>query len=118
MRAIRIHEYGDTSVLRCEDVREPALLPDDVLVRVHAAGINPADYQFRRGDFRTVAPLPMPAILGWDVAGTVERLGPQATGFQVGEPVFAMCEMGRDGAYAEFVAIERRTWRPHRSRCS
>jgi NADPH:quinone reductase-like Zn-dependent oxidoreductase len=47
----------------------------------------------------------MPAILGWDVAGTVERLGSQATGFQVGEPVFAMCEMGRNGAYAEFVAL-------------
>ena len=105
MRAIRIHEYGDTSVLRCEEVREPALLPDDVLVRVHAAGVNPADCQFRRGDYRTVAPLPMPAILGWDVAGTVERFGPQAIGLQVGELVFAMCEMGRDGAYAEFVAI-------------
>jgi NADPH:quinone reductase-like Zn-dependent oxidoreductase len=81
------------------------LLPDDVLVRVHAAGVNPADCQFRRGDYRAVAPLPMPAILGWDVAGTVERLGPQATGLQIGEPVFAMCEMGRDGAYAEFVAV-------------
>ena len=106
MRAIRIHEYGDRSVLCSEDVPEPTLLPDDVLIRVHAAGVNPADCQFRRGDYRAVAPLPMPAILGWDVAGTIERLGPEATGFQVGEPVFAMCQMGRDGAYAQFVAVQ------------
>jgi NADPH:quinone reductase-like Zn-dependent oxidoreductase len=105
MRAIRIHEYGDASVLRCEDVPEPALAPDDVLIRVHAAAVNPADCQFRRGDYRSIAPLPMPAILGWDVSGTVERLGLQATGFRLREPVFAMCEMGRDGAYAEFVAV-------------
>jgi NADPH:quinone reductase-like Zn-dependent oxidoreductase len=105
MRAIRIHEYGDASVLRCEDAREPALLPNDVLIRVHAAAVNPADCQFRRGDYRTIAPLAMPAILGWDVSGTVERLGLEVTGFRIGEPVFAMCEMGRDGAYAEFVAV-------------
>src|SRR5512144_959099 len=105
MRAIRIHDYGDLSVLRCENAPEPAVLDDDVLIRVRAAGINPADCQFRRGDYREVAPLPLPAILGWDVAGTVERLGPRASGFRVGDAVFAMCQMGRDGAYAEFVAV-------------
>ena len=105
MQSIRIHDYGDTSVLRREDVPLPTAQQDDMLIRVHAAGVNPADCQFRRGDYRSIAPLPMPAILGWDVAGTVEHLGSQATGFQVGDPVFAMCEMGRDGAYAEFVAI-------------
>jgi NADPH:quinone reductase-like Zn-dependent oxidoreductase len=109
MRAIRINDYGDTSVLRCENVPEPTLLDSDVLVRVRAASVNPADCQFRRGDYRAIAPLPMPAILGWDVAGTIERLGPQATGgLSVGDPVFAMCEMGRDGTYAEFVAVQEK----------
>jgi NADPH:quinone reductase-like Zn-dependent oxidoreductase len=106
MRAIRIHDYGDTSVLRCESIPEPTLLDGDVLIRVQAAGVNPADCQFRRGDYRAIAPLPMPAILGWDVAGTIEHLAPQATGLSVGDPVFAMCEMGRDGTYAEFVAVQ------------
>lgn len=105
MKAIRIHGYGDRSVLRGENAPEPSLLPHDVLVRVRAAGVNPADWQFRRGDFQAVAPLRFPAILGWDVAGTVARAGPEARGFVPGEAVFAMCDMGRDGAYAEFVAV-------------
>ena len=52
------------------------LQPDDLLVRVTAAGINPADCQFRRGDYQAFSPLQFPAILGWDVAGVVERVGP------------------------------------------
>jgi NADPH:quinone reductase-like Zn-dependent oxidoreductase len=105
MQAIRIHGYGDSSVLRCEEAPEPVLRQDDVLVRVHAAGINPADCQFRRGDYAAFAPLRFPAILGWDVAGWVERVGPESRGFSVGDAVFAMCDMSRDGAYAESVAI-------------
>jgi len=106
MQAIRIHDYGDPGVLRCENAPEPTLLPRDVLIRVHGAGVNPADCQFRRGDYRAIAPLPMPAILGWDVAGTVAEVGPEAQGFRIGDPVFALCQMGRDGAYAEFVAVQ------------
>src|SRR4051794_31595670 len=100
MKAIRIGDYGDRSVLRCEEAPEPELLPDDVLVRVHAAGVNPADCQFRRGDYRAFAPLQMPAILGWDVAGTVDRVGPDVRGFAQGDAVYAMCDMTRPGAYA------------------
>jgi NADPH:quinone reductase-like Zn-dependent oxidoreductase len=106
MQAIRIHDYGGTSVLRREDAPLPTVRQDDMLIRVQAAGVNPADCQFRRGDYRSAAPLAMPAILGWDVAGTIDRAGPRTTGFSVGDPVFAMCEMGRDGAYAEFVAVQ------------
>ena len=106
MKAIRIHHYGDRSVLRCEDAPEPALHPGDVLIRVHAAGVNPADWQFRRGDFQAFAPMQFPAILGWDVAGIVERVGASARGFRPGDRVYAMCDMGRDGAYAEFIAVQ------------
>jgi len=106
MKAVRIHGYGDRATLRCENAPEPALRPQDALVRVHAAGVNPADCQFRRGDYRDVAPLRFPAILGWDVAGTVERLGAEAVGFQPGDPVYALCDMSRDGAYAERVAVQ------------
>lgn len=112
MKAIRIHEYGDRSVLRYEDAPVPAVQERDVLVRVRAAGVNPADWQFRRGDYRQYAPLRFPAILGWDVSGTVERLGVEATGFQPGEAVYAMCDMMRDGAYAEFVAVDCRHLAP------
>lgn len=105
MKAVRIQDYGDRSVLRCENAPEPVLHSGDVLVRVHTAAVNPADWQFRRGDFRQFVPLEFPAILGWDVAGTVERLGPDATGFRVGDPVYAMCDMSRPGAYAELIAV-------------
>lgn len=106
MKAARIHDYGDRSMLRCENTPEPALKPRDVLVRVQAAGVNPADWQFRRGDFRQFAPLAFPAILGWDVSGTVAGLGTDATGFSIGDRVCAMCDMTRDGAYAEYVAVD------------
>lgn len=105
MKAVRIHDYGDRTVLRCENTPEPALQATDVLVRVHTAAVNPADCQFRRGDYRQFAPLRFPAILGWDVAGTVDRLGTEATGFRIGDPVYAMGDMTRDGAYAEYVAV-------------
>jgi NADPH:quinone reductase-like Zn-dependent oxidoreductase len=104
MKAIRIHEYGDSGVLRIEDAPVPGIEPDDVLIKIHAAGVNPADYQFRRGDFKAFAPLAMPAILGWDVSGIVERIGRSVDRFKVGECVFAMTRMNRDGAYAEFMA--------------
>jgi len=71
MQAIRIHQYGDRSILRCEEAPEPVLRAHDVLIRVHAAAVNPADCQFRRGDYAAFAPLRFPAILGWDVAGWV-----------------------------------------------
>ena len=104
MKAVRIHEYGDSEVLRVEDAPMPEIGADDVLVKVHAAGINPADCQYRRGDFKAFAPLALPAILGWDVSGIVERIGRSVQRFKVGERVFAMTRMNRDGAYAEFVA--------------
>src|SRR3954447_18537039 len=106
MKAAQIHRYGDRSELLVEQTSEPVLRSDDVLLRVVAAAINPADCQFRRGDYQAFAPLQFPAILGWDVAGTVERIGPDAKGFVVGDNVFAMCDMSRPGAYAEFVAVK------------
>ncbi len=76
MKAVRIHDYGDRSVLRCENAPEPTLQSGDLRIHVHTAAVNPADWQFRRGDYRQFAPLRFPAILGWDVAGTVESVGP------------------------------------------
>ena len=75
MKAMRYHAYGAADVLRCEDAPPPALLDSDLLIKVHAAGVNPADAQFRRGDYREIAPLPLPFIPGWDVAGTVVAVG-------------------------------------------
>jgi len=105
MKAVRIHEYGDASALRYEDAPMPAIAADEVLVEVHAAAINPADCQFRQGLYKDFAPRPMPFILGWDVAGVVHSTGAQAGRWKQGDRVFAMADMSRNGAYAQFVAI-------------
>jgi len=105
MKAVRFHRYGDPSVLRCEEAPIPAVSVDDVLIRVHAAGINPADTQFRRGDYQAFVPLELPFIPGWDVAGTVAAVGAGVTRWHAGETVFAMADMARIGACAEFIAV-------------
>ncbi|HZR38422.1 MAG TPA: NADP-dependent oxidoreductase [Nevskia sp.] len=104
MRAIRFHQYGGAEVLRCEDAPVPQPGPDELLLKVHAAGVNPADWQFRNGWYKDFAPRRLPFIPGWDVAGTVQAAGPLA-GFAPGDPVFAMADMARDGAYAEYMVL-------------
>src|SRR5438128_1742844 len=88
MKAVRIHSYGDASVLSYEDAPMPEMGLDDILVKIHAAGINPIDWKKREGygDFLASH---NPAILGWDVSGTVEQIGPMVTRFKKGDLVFS-----------------------------
>ena len=102
MKAVRFHGYGDAAVLRHEAAPMPVPNDGEVLIKVHAAGINPADVQFRRGDYQAFVPLALPFIPGWDVAGSVVA---PAGGFGAGDAVFAMADMGRNGAYAEYIAV-------------
>lgn len=103
MKVVRIHSYGGPEVLVYEEVALPRAAAGEVLLRVHAAGVNPADWKTRRGPARPGAVLPM--ILGWDVSGTVEALGPGVTEFQEGDAVYGMIRFPQAGAtYAEYVA--------------
>jgi NADPH:quinone reductase-like Zn-dependent oxidoreductase len=104
VKAVRFHAYGDVGVLRCEQAPLPTTLEGDLLIQVHAAGVNPADTQFRRGDYQAFVPLPLPFIAGWDVAGSVVT-APAGSRFQPGDFVFAFADMRRPGAYAEFIAV-------------
>lgn len=105
MKAIRIHEYGGPEVLRYEDAPKPTPAEGDVLVRVHAAGINPVDWKVRQGYLREKIPYPLPFIPGWDLSGVVEEIGPGATGFAVGDEVYSRPDIARDGTYAEYIAV-------------
>jgi NADPH:quinone reductase-like Zn-dependent oxidoreductase len=105
MKAVRFHEYGDVSVLRYENAPLPEVQVDDILIQVHSAGVNPADCQFRQGYYKDFAPRPLPFILGWDVAGTVASVGKQVQRLRPGDAVFAMADMSRNGAYAEYIAV-------------
>ncbi len=99
MKAIRIHKYGGPEVLTYEDAPRPEHGEDDVLIRVHAAGVNPADWQIRSGK-RGVLEEPFSMTLGFDVSGVVEATGSNVRHFEVGDAVYGMLP----GAYAEYVA--------------
>ncbi|WP_420348201.1 NADP-dependent oxidoreductase [Pelagibius sp.] len=101
MKAVRIHSYGEPEVLRFEEAPDPTPGPDEVVVDVHAAGINPLDWKIRSGALAGLMPLPLPAILGWDIAGIVAAVGAAVTNFRPGDAVFGMIPIGRPGAYAE-----------------
>lgn len=105
MKAIRIHAYGGPEVLSYEEAPEPRVGPDDILVQVHAAGVNPMDTKMRSGQWQGSSPRALPMILGWDVSGVVLDRGRQVTRFGVGDEVYGRPDFARDGCYAERVAV-------------
>jgi NADPH:quinone reductase-like Zn-dependent oxidoreductase len=110
MKAIRYHQYGPPDVLRLEDVAMPAVGDGEVLVRVRAASVNPLDWHFMRGApylVRMMAglsrPKPSQSVLGADMAGSVEAVGQNVTGFSPGDEVFGGLE--ERGTLAEYVSV-------------
>lgn len=99
MQAIRVDEYGESDVLKLETIAQPEPQPNEVLIRVQAAGVNPLDWKIRSGYMKEGFPMPLPYTPGMDVAGTVEAIGADVKAFQVGQAVYGMPSMG---AYAEF----------------
>ncbi len=112
MKAIQIHEFGGPEVLRYEDAPRPEVGPGDVLVRVRAIGINPPDWYLREG-YKTLPPewqpqVDFPLILGTDISGVVDEVGPGVEGFSVGDEVYSMVRffsIGQSRAYAEYVSV-------------
>jgi NADPH:quinone reductase-like Zn-dependent oxidoreductase len=102
MKASVIDEYGGPEVLRYEDYPDPVLQPGEVLIRVAAAGTNPVDMLERSGQTRDWRPVQFPGILGWDLSGTVEKLGAGVEGFSTGDQVLAWAYH----TYAELCAVK------------
>lgn len=109
MRAIVQTEYGSPDVLRFEEVNQPVVKDDDVLVRVHAASVNAGDWHLMRGTPLFIRFMfggllkPTIKILGADVAGQVEAIGKNVTQFQPGDRVFGYLSESGYGAFAEYV---------------
>lgn len=103
MRAIQFHRFGGPEVLQLDEVPDPAPGPDDVIIAVKAAGVNPADTYMRSGTYRIQPELP--CIPGGDAAGDVVALGENVTGLKIGDRVFSGVAMGLDftGCYAGLV---------------
>ena len=106
MKSVVIHSYGGREVLVPEDMPVPEIADDEVLIRVHAAGINPVDWKVRAGYLKEMLPYEFPLILGWDVSGTVAKAGSKVTRLSVGDEVYALADISRNGAYAEFIAVK------------
>ncbi len=102
MKAMLIRAFGGPEVFTAGEVPKPVPGPNEVLVRVHATSVNPVDYKIRRsGAWAGVTP---PAIIGYDVSGVVEAVGPGVTRFAVGDEVYYTPEIfpGKPGSYAEY----------------
>lgn len=105
MKAIRFYNYGDSNVLKYEDVPIPEIGPGEVLIKVHAAGVNPVDWKIREGYLKSFLPYQLPLIPGWDVAGTIASVGALVTRFKASDLVFSRPDIARNGAYAEYIAV-------------
>ena len=114
MKAVRQHEFGGPEVLRYEEAPIPELKQSEVLVRVHAIGINPPDWNLRDG-YKMLSPewqpqVSFPVILGTDVSGVIEAVADDVTDFPVGGEVYSMVRFpsglaGGSKAYAEYVSV-------------
>ncbi|MBA2678883.1 MAG: NADP-dependent oxidoreductase [Ktedonobacteraceae bacterium] len=100
IQAIRVHSYGDADQLKLEHIQRPEPQAGEVLVQVHAAGVNPMDWKIRRGYFKDVMPVRFPYIPGLEMAGVVEEVGPGVTAFQKGQAVYGQ---SMKGTYAEYI---------------
>jgi NADPH:quinone reductase-like Zn-dependent oxidoreductase len=104
MKAVVLHEYGNPSKLKYEEMPDPKPGPGEILLRVEAVSVNPVDWKMRSGAAKERFPVTFPGVLGRDVAGIVRELGPgtEASGFQPGDRVFALAL----ATYAELCVVK------------
>jgi len=105
MKAAIVRRYGPPATVRVEDLAEPDIEPNQVLVRVRAASVNPLDTKLRDGSLRWVMPLTFPAVLGFDFSGEIERLGTAVAGWSTGDRVYGRTNAKTGGTHAELVAV-------------
>ncbi|MBB5390605.1 MULTISPECIES: NADP-dependent oxidoreductase [unclassified Herbaspirillum] len=108
MKAFIIKRYGRNNRLHPADMPEPDVRDDDVLVQVHAAGVNLLDAKIRNGEFKLILPYGLPLILGNDVAGVVIKTGAKVSRFKPGDEVYARPDKDRIGTFAEFISMNEK----------
>ena len=100
MKAVRVHRFGPPEVIALEDVPKPEPSNGEVVVQVKAAGIGPWDALIRSG--KSALPQPLPLVLGSDLSGVIDSIGPGVEQFKVGDEVFGVTNERFTGAYAEY----------------
>lgn len=101
MKAVRIYDYGHSDQLSSDDIPSPKIKDNEVLVKIHDAGVNPVDWKIREGYMKDMRPVQFPLTIGQDFAGEVIEVGSKILRFKSGDRVFGFAQ----GAYAEFAAI-------------
>jgi NADPH:quinone reductase-like Zn-dependent oxidoreductase len=105
MKALILKRYGKPDQVQFADLPRPAPKPDEILVRVHAVGLNPIDYMIPKGAFKPILRFQLPATLGSDLAGVVIAVGDRVTRFKTGDAIFAsLFDLGA-GSLAEFAIV-------------
>lgn len=107
MRAFKVEKYGGQTGMRAAEMPDPQVGADDVLVKIHAASVNPLDLRIRNGDFKAFMPYRLPLVLGNDLAGEVLQVGSSVTRFAVGDEVYARPDKDRIGTFAELLAVHQ-----------
>ncbi|WP_406843296.1 NADP-dependent oxidoreductase [Flavobacterium soyae] len=108
MKAFIINKYNKKGSLQYADMPIPKLKDNDILVEVHAAGINLLDSKIKSGEFKLILPYKLPLILGHDAAGVVVQAGKNVKKFKIGDQVYARPADHRIGTFAEFIAIDEK----------
>lgn len=112
MKAVVFNRYGGNEVIEVKDVLLPRPGPRDVLVKVHAASVNPLDWKVRAGQARIFTGSRFPKVLGSECAGEVAETGSRAAGFRKGDPVIVVAGVRRLGAFAEYACAGEHTVYP------
>jgi NADPH:quinone reductase-like Zn-dependent oxidoreductase len=108
MKAFILDRYGSKVALRPGEMADPEVREEDVLVQVHAAGVNLLDSKIRSGEFKLILPYRVPFVLGHDVAGVVVRVGSRVKHFKPGDEVYARPADHRIGTFAELIAVQEK----------
>jgi NADPH:quinone reductase-like Zn-dependent oxidoreductase len=106
MRGYLLTRYGNADAMELREVPEPSPGAGEVLIRVHAAGLNPIDYKVRAGQLRLLTRLDLPMVAGSELAGVIEGLGAGTTRFAVGDRVYARVDKLKFGAFAQYAVVD------------
>src|SRR2546425_7388638 len=108
MKAAQINEFGGSEVVQVDNATKPNPGAGKVIVRIHAAGVNPFDWKIRQGHYQKTMPLRLPMTLGGDFSGVVEEVGSGVSNFRKGDEVFGTASVlgGGSGSFAEMALAD------------
>jgi NADPH:quinone reductase-like Zn-dependent oxidoreductase len=106
MKAVLFRSFDGIDALRYEDVPVPEPQAGEVRIRVHAASVNPVDWEVPSGIYQSFMQRALPSILGFDVSGVIDRVGPGVTSWAEGDAVYAQTDYRFDGSFAEYIVVK------------